>query len=846
MKVSIQTINYINQHYGCSKQINNVDDIIKKIGSQLGEVEGVEDWGHYYEGIVVARVVSCQKHPNADKLHVCLIDDGGATKDVARDKDGYVEVVCGAPNVKEGMTVAWLPPGVTVPSTISKDPFVLGSREIRGVVSNGMLASPAELNISNNHDGILEIDEDEVGKELKKPGTAFKKLYGLDDVVIDIENKMFTHRPDCFGILGVARELAGIQNLKFVSPKWYTKGENVSTGNSLPIEVKVEDKSLVPRFIAVSMSDIQVMPSPIWLQSFLTRVGIKPINNIVDLTNYYMQLTGQPLHAYDYDKVAKLSGSKPTLIARQATKGDKVALLNGKTIEFETPTILISTDKQAIGVGGIMGGSETEVDEGTKNIILECGNFDMYNIRRTSMKYGLFTDAVTRFTKGQSIYQNDRVLKKIVADISVDYGGKVASEIFDIRPELPSQSKVKLNSDFVNKRLGSNLSSQDMKELLENVEFAVMNKGDDLIIDPPFWRTDIEIPEDVVEEIGRLYGYDRIKPVLPKRDTSPSMLDDMLEVKTAIRDIVSASGANEVLTYSFVHGDLLAKVGQDSEMAFKLSNAISPDLQYYRLSLLPSLLDKIHGNTKAGHSEFAIFEINKSFCKDLLDDEGLPVEEERVAFVFTADDKVALEKYAGAPYYQAQRYLVHLLDGLGISAVFEPATKYTPKLNVSKAAFAPFEPKRAAIIKDSEGEFIGELGEFSAGVKRNLKLPEFTAGFELDISQLLKLSNSNNYVPLSRFPSSEQDISLQVDKNVSYEIVFNVVMEQLLIASEEHGYRFKLTPVDIYCPEKTSNKNVTLRVKLTHNDRTLVTEEVNSLMNQIAEFSNKKIDANRL
>ncbi|MFO0920189.1 MAG: phenylalanine--tRNA ligase beta subunit-related protein, partial [Candidatus Saccharimonadales bacterium] len=284
-----------------------ITEIVRGIGFQLGAIEEVIEYGKIYDGIVVAKVVSCEKHPNADKLSVCKIDDGGRTQSVERDENDNVRVVCGASNVRAGVTVAWIPPGVAVPSTVNKDPFILTPKDIRGVVSNGMLASLAELAISDNHDGILEIDENEVGEELSTPGTEFKKLYNIDDIVVDLENKMFTHRPDCFGVLGVARELAGIQGQAFKSPDWYSNLLSLAEGgeqsNELPLDVKVEDQNLVPRFMAVAMRDVEVKPSPIWLQSCLTKAGVKPINNIVDLTNYYAQLTGQPMHVYDYDKV---------------------------------------------------------------------------------------------------------------------------------------------------------------------------------------------------------------------------------------------------------------------------------------------------------------------------------------------------------------------------------------------------------------------------------------------------------------------------------------------------------------------------------------------------------------
>ena len=377
---------------------------------------------------MVAKVMSCVDHPDSDHLHVCKIDDGGKAQDVERDENGYVQVVCGAPNVREGLLVAWLPPGSTVPESAGSDPFVLGKRELRGVMSNGMLASPRELALGDSHEGILEIDKDVL------PGSNFAEVYKLDDYIVDIENKMFTHRPDCFGALGVAREIAGILHHQFKSPQWYRMNpEFPSKTADLPLQVTNEIPELVPRFSAVTLSDVKLGPSPVWLQVALAKVGQKAISNVVDLTNFYMLLTGQPLHAYDYDKVKSLTGGEAAEITiRHPRPGEKIKLINGKEIEPRAEAMMIASGDHLIGIGGVMGGFDTEVDENTRNIILEAASFDMYNIRRTSMAHGLFTDAVTRFNKGQSPLQTVAVLAKIASDIEQMAGGKVASELIDV------------------------------------------------------------------------------------------------------------------------------------------------------------------------------------------------------------------------------------------------------------------------------------------------------------------------------------------------------------------------------------------------------------------------------
>ena len=890
-----------------------VEELVVKIGAQLGAVEEVIDLGKKYQGIVVARVVKCHKHPNADKLSVCTIDDGGITPGVSRDENGYIQVVCGAPNVREGMMVSWLPPGTTVPSTFDKDPLVLEAREIRGETSSGMLASVHELALGDDHDGILEIDED------AKPGDEFVKVYELDDYIIDIENKMFTHRPDLFGQLGVAREIAGITHQQFKSPDWYKtmSKEQRAMSNEMALHVQNLVPELVPRFMAVALSSIEVKPSPIWLQSYLSRVGIRPINNVVDITNYIMIETAQPLHAYDADKLQAKS-----LETRMSRKGEKLRLLGGKEIEFEDDsTIVITSDDVPVGIGGVMGGMDTEVDENTKNIVVECANFNMYSIRRTAMRYGLFTDAVTRFNKGQSTLQNDRVLAKTINMLREVAGGKVASAVQDVNsgllspkldlsqtPSSPdritsatnsfssprlsfrqdgqvdvamapspsdktvfaqadsvwertilrkSSKSVAVDVQFINARLGLDLDGNEMATLLSNVEFEVgirnTTDGVGLDIVPPFWRTDIEIAEDVVEEVGRLYGYDHLPVVLPDRNIMPPMRDELLDLKTKIRNILSAAGASEVLTYNFVHGDLMSKVSQDRSHAFELSNALSPDLQYFRTGLTPSLLDRVHPNIKAGFDKLAIFELNKVHYKDEWEpnEPGIPLEYNHLALVVAYDVK---SQPSGAPYYHARKYLDQVARGLGNHLV--PLKNFDlNKDEWGRQLTAAYEPKRSAVIVKDD-QIWGVVGEFKLSVRRALKLPPYIAGLEINLGifdlpkappspdQLLAAIYGPKYRVLSRFPKVEQDITLKVPSELAHGEVA-ALLENALITRKNLVY--ELVSLDIYQSEKDQDhKNLTFRLIIASYEKTMVAAEVNGLLDEMAGLAKDKLGAVRI
>lgn len=834
------------------KQFTEIDvstnELVKLATERLGGIERVIDYSKHYEGVVVARVVSCIKHPNADKLSLCKVDDGGVVKDVERDENGYVQVVCGAPNVREGLLVAWIPPKAIVPASYGdKELFVLEARDLRGQMSNGMLASASELGLNDDHSGILEIEE------AVKLGTPFKNLYDLDDVIIEIENKMFTHRPDGFGHLGVAREIAGIQHKAFASPEWYLHPQLPSGENN--VAVSIEDPDLSPRYMAVEFKNVKVKPSPLWLQSHLKRVGVRPINNIVDITNYIMMLTAQPVHAFDFDKIAV--DDKAEISVRRPKAGEKMLLLDGREITPHEDATLICNANGAIALGGVMGGGNSEIDENTTHVVLECATFNMYNVRKTSMVHGLFTDAATRLTKGQPAEQLPSVLAKAIemfeelADATT-VGGPV--DAYPLKKE--DAPYIEVEAKFINDRLGSKFSSEEIVALLTNVEITAHEASGPISVSAPFWRTDLEIPEDIVEEVGRLYGFNQLQVILPKRSIAPATPEPLRFLKTEIRASLSRAGANEVLTYSFVHGDLLKKADQNPEKAFKLRNALSPDLQYYRLSLLPSLLDKVHPNIKLGFNEFTLFEIGKTHCKFNDDQSGtVPDEYNNLELVYSSK-----KPKNGAAYYQMLRQVDALLRSLGI-----PYRLDRPEVGVEVQSEKPYDLTRSAYIyyKHAEqGGLIGIVGELKSSVINAFKLPEYTAGATLllDGASFYKENRQlSAYKPLSRFPATEQDITLKVKADISYADLYNVIEHRL----KNSEYEYELQPISIYQAlpaaknvddpqqsteklSKENTKNITFRITLTHYDRTLTTHEVNKLVESITWQAKQTLNAEQV
>ena len=834
MKVSLNIVRSL-----INFELPSVDELVLRVNQQLGGVEEVINLGAKYSGVRIVRVVECGKHPDADRLSVTKIDDGGAVPDVPRDDNGYVQVVCGAPNVHADMWAIWLPPGSTVPASFDDtEPFVLGARPLRGVLSQGMLAAADELAIGTDHKGIIEITENDLpsGAELQA-GAHLAEIFGLDDFVLDIENKMFTHRPDCFGQLGVAREIAGIFGQQFTSPEWYKAQQQFSTAEGLDLMVTNGAPELVPRFMAVAIKDVEVKPSPLWLQCQLVAMGGKPINNIVDATNYIMLMTAQPTHAYDYDK---LRGHQ--LGARLARPDEKVSLLNGKEYELTADDIIIADGEGVIGLAGIMGGSNTEVSNDTKNIVLECATFDMYALRKTAMRHGVFTDALARFNKGQSPLQNAAVLKRLMSMVS----GVQASEVFDLKQFSDefddyfdgkyTPANIDIDSKFINERLGLKLSENDICGLLNNVEIRSHGPEEELdyiCIQPPFWRTDLELSEDIVEEVGRLYGFDKLPRELPHRSIKPVPKNPRRELKNAIRQSLSRAGANEILTYSFVHERILKNAEQDVTQAYKLSNALSPDLQYYRLTVLPSLLDKVYANIKSGHNEFALFEIGKGHLKSKgLNKEGLPIENNYIDLVYSSKkDK------PGAPFYVAKKIIDNLGKDLGVKFEFEKIVN-----QIDKQILAPFDIDRSSLIRIDNGDIVGLVGELKQSVIKNFKLPQYISAASIDIDILQKNMSKNigdSYHPLSKFPSTRRDISIEIDLAVSYKDVLNVVKNSLQKQDDEF---ISIRLVDIYRAKDSSLKTITLNISMTNYNRTLTATDASRIIENINKAVSVKLN----
>ena len=770
------------------------EELIRLIGARLVEVEGVIDETHKYDKIYVVRVEMAERIEGTH-LTLCQINNGG---------DDLVQVVCGAPNVKAGMLAAWIAPGAIVPASVNEDaPFVIGKRKmLNKYESNGMLAGADELDFGGDHSGIVEIDP-----KLAQPGVPLADVFGLKDLILEIENKSLTHRPDCFGIIGFAREVAGILGEKFKEPKFLMQEDTFPEGffvhnneNSIKkkdssIKIKIEDSELCGRYtVAVIKNTEAMLGEEKYLtlrDTLLAKSGMHKISRIVDVTNYLMLLTGQPLHAFDYDKFLKVGGTEnPNVIVRLAKDGEKLTLLDGTEIVCNKDDILITSNNVPVALAGAMGGANTEIDENTRQILLESATFSLYNLRKTQMSHGIFSEAITRFTKGVPAAGTFNVLAEAVKEI----GGK-SLDFNDNWPSYHAPIVVKVSADEINSLLGTSYTYKKIEETLENVGFMIScdcgKKGackcEYMNITAPIWRTDIHIKEDIIEEIGRLLGYDNIEPTLPRHKTATP--NKMLELKTNIRDVMSKFGANETLTYSFVSERLMKKAGLDVNNSYKIINSISPDLQYIRQSIVPSLLDKAYMNQKIPFDKFALFEMNSVYQKEWgLTDEQVPVEKTRLGCV------IAERKNNQTPYYKAKMFVTKLLEELGFDAEFLPLKK-------QGAPALPFEQKRAAEIWVNN-ECIGVVGEFKNSVRHNFKLAEFLAGFELDVGSILNFEKSKKI-------DNKFEVKDKQDLTITTTEPYNKVLAKV----KDKYPDAKISPVGIYQPEGTNDKNITFHLE---------------------------------
>lgn len=803
MKISLNAIKkYVQIPAGVSDS-----DLITLIGSRLVEIEEVIDLEPRYRGCFVAKVVACEPIPETH-LHLCQIDAGAHNAEFNQLENGLVQVVCGAPNVHAGMLAVWITPGAIVPETYGNENFKLSVRKLRGYESNGMLAGADELGFDTEHKAIAEIDP-----KFAQPGDALADIFELNDLILDVENKSLTHRPDCFGLIGFAREVAGILGVDFQEPPVFASLPELQGTNAVQLEVQITDAELCPRY-SCAVFDLPKHDTEKYLTPtavFLAKAGMRALDPVVDLTNVLMLETGQPLHAFDYDKLVSVGGSKtPKIIVRAATEGEALQLLDGKTITCNPDDILITSNDVPVALAGAMGGKNTEIDASTTRVVLECATFSLYRLRKTQMAHGIFSEAITRFTKGQPAAMTLPVLAEAVHRLDVE-----PLAVADEYPGKTPETVVKITTAQINSLLGTDYDTAMISQTLENVGFKV-KVNDALEVTVPAWRTDIHIAEDVIEEVGRLLGYDNIPLTLPTKPFHEAEIDTMVQLKHELREILSSQLCmHELLTYSFVHRDLLTKVGQDPEDCYQIVNSISPDLQCFRSEIVPSLLDKVRENQKAGHKGFTLYELNQVSRKSAgLTEEGTPVTKTHLGIVSTGD------------FYQLKAQILALFRELKIEVSYAALSAETAKHH-------PYlEPKRSAELF-LDGKNVGAFGEVRSRVLGQFKLEPTISALELSLEQLATAPRTlQTIVQLSKFPSVERDFTFKVAGDTPFGRIATALHDSL----DRQEFYFTVTPLSVYqATGTTDTKNLSFHVKFSSPRQTLNAAEISAIMDKIAQ-----------
>jgi len=689
------TLSWLKDHLDTNASVETLADKLSAMGL---EVESIDDPGKKLAPFTIAKVLEAKPHPNADRLRVCKVDIG----------TGVVEVVCGAPNAKTGMVAVFAPIGSYIPGK----GITLEAKPVRGVVSAGMLLSEDELEISDDHEGIIELD----AAFADKVGERYADVMGLSDPVLDV--KLTPNRPDCTGVRGIARDLAAAGMGKLKPEK---KIAGVEGDFDCPVDIRLdfpkEARDACPCFAGRYIRGVSNGAAPAWMQQRLKAVGLRPINALVDVTNYISLDRGRPLHVYDADKL------KGAIGARLGRKGETFLALDGKTCAVDETMCVIADRRAVLGLGGIMGGEETGVTTETRNILIECAYFDPLRTAATGRKAGITSDARYRFERGVDpgfILPGLDLATALMLEVAG--GAPSRSRVAGAPPE--ARTVIAFDFGLVEKLAGIALPEKEMRRTLEALGFAVEGKGGKAKVTAPSWRPDIHGPADLVEEVVRIAGLDKV-PSAPIPRTSgvarPVLTETQRRVRRA-RRLLAGRGFVEAVTWSFISRAAAEAFGGGRD-AVELANPISSEMTSMRPSLLPGLLAAVQRNRNRGFGDVALFEVGQAYRGDQPKDQFIAASGVRAgAAALTGSGRHWTGAAAEAGLYDAKADVVALLAGLGFDAA---------KAQVVREAPAWFHPGRSAALKLGPKTTLAHFGEVHPNAVRLLGLAGRIAAFEL-------------------------------------------------------------------------------------------------------------------
>ncbi|MFA4953956.1 MAG: phenylalanine--tRNA ligase subunit beta [Patescibacteria group bacterium] len=779
--------------------------------------------------IVVGRVLELKKHPNADKLKLVAVDVGA-------NNHSPLQIVCGGSNLEQDQLVAVALVGAKVRWHGAGDLVTLEPTEIRGVKSLGMICSSNEIGLGE----IFPAEERmilDVGLEMgwnanskfqipnskftpPKLGTPLSDILGLkDDVAMDIE--VTSNRPDCMGVVGLAREAAAILNRPFTwKPAKSIKLPKFQILNSkFQIQVKISAKKHCPRYLAAKIEGVKVGPSPWWLKRRLMSAGLRPINNIVDISNFVMLELGQPTHIFD---AAKLVGGIEVRLARN---NETIMALDGKEYDLDDSILLIADKEKPIAVAGIMGGEHTGVTALTKDVIIEAATFDPVTIRRGSRQLNLQSDAQLRFEKGLSSAAPPSALARTIELVLEIAGGKLAGGITDVGETRYTPAKFSTTTDEVDSLIGVKVPKTEMLARLRRLGFKVSSQGKTIKAEVPWWRDhDIEYGRDLVEEIARLEGYANIPGVIPF-ELAPRPMEAELKWEKTLRDTSKGAGLTEVYTYSFVSRDLLAKAEYDAKRMLRVQNPLSQDFEFMRTSLLPSLLQVASENAER-YPDIRIFEVaNVYYPQDT--EHGTRNTEQKArgtqAWSNLPDEQLELGALfigMAEPWRAAKGYVEHVLDEMGV--------RDAEWRRLSNDSF--WHPGRSVQVY-KEGKLLATLGEVSPKIAKNFKL-EHVALIDMPLESAIPFAQTaKRYAPLPAFPEAKRDLAVVVDAHVE----FNDLAKAIKGIIKGSAVQVEVEWFDTYRGTNlpADKKSSAMHLTFSSNERTLTSAEVDSLLENI-------------
>ena len=778
MKISL---NWINDYIDL-KDVT-LDVILDKLTYSGLEVEEVVDQSKKFDNMVVGFVKERIKHPNADKLSLCKVTDGIQE----------YNVVCGAPNVAEGQKIAFAKIGAIIPN----GGFKIEKAKIRGEISQGMICSEKELGISNNHDGIMILNPD------LKEGTLLADALGLNDVIIEVA--ITPNRADALSHIGIARDLSALLNKDLKYPEISFRESTQKSSEFASVEIA--DSVNCPRYVGKVVSNVEIKESPEWLKTRLKSIGLRPINNVVDVTNYVLYEVGQPLHAFDLDNLA---GKK--IIVRSASPDEKFVTLDSKERKMRSTDLMICDAAKPVAIAGVMGGENSEVTLNTKNILIESAYFNPSSVRRTAKHLGLQTDASYRFERGTDPLNTVRAARRAAQLVQQIAGGEIASGEIDDYPNIIEEKNCLLRYARIEKILGYKISNEIVEQILTRLGFKFTAKSDsELSVVIPTYRNDVEREIDLIEEIARIYGYDKI----PENSKIPITLEEKVDQSAfneTVRDLLNALGFSEIITNSFVD-ELTANSFNNS---IPLLNPQNSEMSHLRPSLIPGMLRAISTNLKVNENNLSLFEIGKTFWK--LNNE--PISD----FKDFNESENALFSLTGSPtgdeWYENKR-MYDLFDLKGCAEeLFDKLTySYELKYNYAFTNFTLIQGFEILIDK----QIVAWGGQISSEILNKYDISQNVFIMQLNLDEIKKIEQSTrSFKELLKFPKVFRDFAFILDDNVTVESVESIIRK----ASSNLLHNIKL--FDIFQSESLGKGKKSLAFQLEYFDqkRTLTEEEV--------------------